>query len=146
MGVSGFSSSLFVVGLILVLSDGGYGGTAEDEQRFITRSDLTVRRAGPLLTLKSRDNATTIIVVDKNGRGDSDTVQGAVDMVPTPNKQRVKIHIRPGIYRSEKEKRKFSLPTLGLFFFCSSFHFLKKKGKKLRFVFFNLFTSKYFFR
>ncbi|KAK4484765.1 hypothetical protein RD792_007359 [Penstemon davidsonii] len=42
-----------------------------------------------------------VIVVDKNGRGDSVTVQGAVDMVPEQNTQRVKIQILPGIY-SEK--------------------------------------------
>lgn len=40
-----------------------------------------------------------VIVVDKNGRGDSVTVQGAVDMVPENNSQRVKIHILPGVYR-----------------------------------------------
>ncbi|KAK4484763.1 hypothetical protein RD792_007357 [Penstemon davidsonii] len=42
-----------------------------------------------------------VIVVDKSGRGDSVTVQGAVDMVPEQNTQRVKIQILPGIY-SEK--------------------------------------------
>lgn len=47
-------------------------------------------------------NATSVsrvIVVDKNGGGDSVTVQGAVDMVPDSNSQRVKIFILPGIYR-----------------------------------------------
>ncbi|KAA0055635.1 pectinesterase QRT1 [Cucumis melo var. makuwa] len=44
-------------------------------------------------------NGTRIIVVDKNFSGDSTTVQGAVDMVPHNNKQRVKIYILPGIYR-----------------------------------------------
>ncbi|XP_010449917.1 PREDICTED: pectinesterase QRT1-like [Camelina sativa] len=49
-------------------------------------------------------NATSVertIVVDKNGRGDSVTVQGAVDMVPKSNSQRVKIFILPGIYREK---------------------------------------------
>ncbi|KAL0875360.1 hypothetical protein Bca101_025065 [Brassica carinata] len=42
-----------------------------------------------------------LIVVGKNGRGDSVTVQGAVDMVPEWNSQRVKIFILPGIYREK---------------------------------------------
>ncbi|CAN1135787.1 Pectinesterase QRT1 [Linum perenne] len=42
-----------------------------------------------------------VIVVDHNGGGDSVTVQGAVDMVPDFNNQRVKIHIRPGIYKEK---------------------------------------------
>jgi pectinesterase len=44
-------------------------------------------------------NVRRVIVVDKNGGGDSVTVQGAVDMVPDSNSQRVKIFILPGIYR-----------------------------------------------
>ena len=49
----------------------------------------------------SRDdcNGSRVIVVDKNGCGDSLTVQGAIDMVPDWNTQRVKIYILPGIYR-----------------------------------------------
>ncbi|ESQ42888.1 hypothetical protein EUTSA_v10013811mg [Eutrema salsugineum] len=46
-------------------------------------------------------NASRVIVVDKKGRGDSVTVQGAVDMVPDSNSQRVKIFILPGIYREK---------------------------------------------
>ncbi|KAF8095284.1 hypothetical protein N665_0338s0037 [Sinapis alba] len=46
-------------------------------------------------------NESRVIVVDKNGRGDSDTVQGAVDMVPQNNSQRVKIFILPGMYREK---------------------------------------------
>ncbi|XVF77100.1 hypothetical protein PTKIN_Ptkin14bG0013000 [Pterospermum kingtungense] len=46
-------------------------------------------------------NQGLVIIVDKNGGGDSFTVQGAIDMVPENNDQRVKIYIRPGIY-SEK--------------------------------------------
>ncbi|CAN0875044.1 Pectinesterase QRT1 [Linum grandiflorum] len=42
-----------------------------------------------------------VIVVDPNGSGDSVTVQGAVDLVPEFNNQRVKIHIRPGVYREK---------------------------------------------
>ncbi|CAF1762177.1 unnamed protein product [Brassica oleracea var. botrytis] len=46
-------------------------------------------------------NASRVIVVDKRGRGDSVTVQGAVDMVPNSNSQRVKILILPGVYREK---------------------------------------------
>ncbi|CAH2069812.1 unnamed protein product, partial [Thlaspi arvense] len=46
-------------------------------------------------------NMSRVIVVDKKGRGDSVTVQGAVDMVPDSNSQRVKIFILPGIYREK---------------------------------------------
>lgn len=44
-------------------------------------------------------NRNQFIVVDGNGRGDSATVQGAIDMVPESNSQRVKIYVLPGIYR-----------------------------------------------
>ncbi|XP_028768477.1 pectinesterase QRT1-like [Neltuma alba] len=40
-----------------------------------------------------------VIVVDQHGRGHSRTVQGAVDMVPDNNSERIKIYIYPGIYR-----------------------------------------------
>ncbi|KAL1200498.1 Pectinesterase QRT1 [Cardamine amara subsp. amara] len=46
-------------------------------------------------------NSSRVIVVDKNGGGDSVTVQGAVDMVPVSNSERVKIFILPGIYREK---------------------------------------------
>ncbi|KAK1404976.1 Pectinesterase [Heracleum sosnowskyi] len=46
-------------------------------------------------------NPNRFIVVDGNGRGDSATVQGAVDMVPESNSQRVKIYVLPGIYREK---------------------------------------------
>ena len=123
MGFSGFSASLFVVGMILVLSGGGYGEPAEEDGgRFITWSDITWERGWPLQDVKYRDNTTKIIIVDKNGEGDSDTVQGAVDMVPAYNKERVKIHIRPGIYRSVKKNFLHQL-------FFSFFHFPEKKTR-----------------
>ncbi|CAL5402658.1 unnamed protein product [Camellia sinensis] len=52
------------------------------------------------LDLKEEQNRSQVIVVDQNGKGDSVTLQGAVDMVPLLNSQRVKIYIHPGIYRS----------------------------------------------
>ncbi|KAK6154471.1 hypothetical protein DH2020_008719 [Rehmannia glutinosa] len=68
-----------------------------DTKDYITWDDLTVGTNG----FRVRDNVKKVIVVDQNGGGDSETVQGAVDMVPVNNADRVKIHILPGVY-SEK--------------------------------------------
>lgn len=48
---------------------------------------------------EGQSNRSGVILVDKNGRGDSITVQGAVNMVPENNSQRVKILILAGTYR-----------------------------------------------
>lgn len=85
---------------------GALGDTvAGDGSYFISWEDLRVDQ--PMAGLNSRDeprrvNRTTgrVIVVDKSGKGDSATVQGAIDMVPQNNTERVKILILPGIYRS----------------------------------------------
>ncbi|KAK6133017.1 hypothetical protein DH2020_033227 [Rehmannia glutinosa] len=70
----------------------------DDTKDYITWDDLTVGTNG----FRVRDNyQKRVIVVDQNGGGDSETVQGAVDMVPIHNADRVKIHILPGVY-SEK--------------------------------------------
>ncbi|KAL9669211.1 hypothetical protein QQ045_006754 [Rhodiola kirilowii] len=45
--------------------------------------------------------SSSVIVVDQNGGGDSVSVQGAVDLVPDNNSERVKIFILPGIYREK---------------------------------------------
>ncbi|XP_030442142.2 pectinesterase QRT1 [Syzygium oleosum] len=50
---------------------------------------------------KGQSNRSGVILVDKNGRGDSITVQGAVNMVPDNNSQRVKILILAGTYREK---------------------------------------------
>ncbi|KAK7299938.1 hypothetical protein RJT34_10768 [Clitoria ternatea] len=47
------------------------------------------------------NNGVGVIIVDQNGKGHSKTVQGAVDLVPVNNRQRVKIFIYPGIYREK---------------------------------------------
>ncbi|KAK4355182.1 hypothetical protein RND71_024153 [Anisodus tanguticus] len=54
-----------------------------------------------------------VIVVDQNGKGDSVTVQGAVDKVPSHNLQRVIIYIHPGTYR-EKVHIPASKPFISL--------------------------------
>ncbi|XP_048324208.1 pectinesterase QRT1 [Ziziphus jujuba] len=58
-----------------------------------------------------------VIVVDKNGGGNFSTVQGAIDMVPEHNTQRVKIYILPGTYRKPNEE--FSSFHFLLFYFVS---------------------------
>lgn len=99
MGFSGSGAVLCVVGLILVLFGGGHGRKLKEDQRYITWDDLTLETDESLLTTPGQYNSR-IIVVDGNGWGDSLTVQAAVDMVPEHNTQRVKIEIRPGVYRS----------------------------------------------
>lgn len=66
----------------------------ENEYKNMIREELYSRRNG-------QSNRSGVILVDKNGRGDSITVQGAVDMVPENNSRRVKILILPGTYRFE---------------------------------------------
>ncbi|KAE9614744.1 putative pectinesterase [Lupinus albus] len=68
-----------------------------DARNYISWEDLQVDERR--LELKSHDEFK-VIVVDQHGKGHSKTVQGAVDMVPNHNTQRVKIYIYPGVYRS----------------------------------------------
>lgn len=56
-------------------------------------------REGDFVALERESGRNRFIVVDGNGRGDSATVQGAVDMIPDYNSRRVKIYVLPGIYR-----------------------------------------------
>lgn len=87
-----------MVGFLLAVEASGlnddHGGNVKD---YITWDDLMVDENA--LAIKS-NNDGQVIVVDQLGNGDSSTVQGAVDMVPDPNIDRVKIFIYPGIYRS----------------------------------------------
>ncbi|KAF5728459.1 putative Pectinesterase U1 precursor [Tripterygium wilfordii] len=90
--------SVFVVFALLLV--GVQVGFTYNVKSFITWDDMKVdlRRE----RLNSRyDGSSRVIVVDKNGGGDSVTVQGAVDMVPAYNTQRTKISILPGIYREK---------------------------------------------
>ena len=50
--------------------------------------------------LRNEYNFSNVIVIYINGSGHSRTVQGAIDMVPKQNTERVKIYILPGICRS----------------------------------------------
>jgi len=88
-----FSGLVFLV--LLLKCVGVQGDTDSDHAgNVITWDDFTVDEKGTTSNVGGR-----VIVVDQSGNGDSTTVQGAVDMVPLNNTQRVKIYIYPGIYR-----------------------------------------------
>ncbi|KAJ7963651.1 Pectinesterase [Quillaja saponaria] len=71
-------------------------------RNYISWDDLKVNNRHKVNINSRHDNVgSRIIVVDKNGGGNSVTIQGAVNMVPQHNSERVKIHIRPGIYREK---------------------------------------------
>ncbi|XP_075079221.1 pectinesterase QRT1-like [Nicotiana tabacum] len=72
-------------------------------QRYITWDDIKVDYNSLDLTNERSRKSQGVIVVDQHGNGDSITAQGAVDMVPLHNSQRVRIFIRPGTYR-DKDK------------------------------------------
>ena len=103
-----------VVVLLLVAASvpAAAGGGADG---FITWDDLSIPGAaaavaGPRgvsdgaaggrggVKARARHDLETI-VVSQDGTGHSRTVQGAVDMVPAGNRRRVKILVRPGVYR-----------------------------------------------
>ncbi|KAI8006309.1 Pectinesterase QRT1 [Camellia lanceoleosa] len=65
---------------------------------YITWEDMKVDLQKERLDLTEEQKRRRVIVVDQNGKGDSVTVQGAVDMVPLLSSQRVKIYIHSGIY------------------------------------------------
>ncbi|OVA12003.1 Pectinesterase [Macleaya cordata] len=88
---------IYVV-ILFVLFSTQLALSAEDESppsNFITWEDLRVN----FTNLSNGEKHNTVIVVAKDGTGDSRTIQGAVNMVPDHNTKRVKIVILPGIYR-----------------------------------------------
>jgi pectinesterase len=100
--------------LLLVAASVPTAAAAEDG--FITWDDLSIPgaaavaaprgvsdgaaggRGGVKARARARHDLETI-VVSQDGTGHSRTVQGAVDMVPAGNPRRVKILVRPGVYR-----------------------------------------------
>ncbi|RDX71744.1 Pectinesterase QRT1, partial [Mucuna pruriens] len=70
------------------------GDDDDHARKFITWDDFMVDEQGTASNVGGR-----VIVVDQTGNGDSTTVQGAIDMVPHNNTERVKIYIYPGTYR-----------------------------------------------
>ncbi|CAL5402673.1 unnamed protein product [Camellia sinensis] len=79
----------------------GSGKSQAYTMNYITWEDMKVNLQKERLDLNEEQNRSRLIVVDQNGKGDSFTIQGAVDMVPLLNSQRVKIYIHPGIYREK---------------------------------------------
>ncbi|CAM8931252.1 unnamed protein product [Rhodiola kirilowii] len=62
---------------------------------------IKITRATSSSSSKLLTGSSSVIVVDQNGGGNSVSVQGAVDLVPDNNSERVKIFILPGIYREK---------------------------------------------
>ncbi|KAK4420833.1 Pectinesterase QRT1 [Sesamum alatum] len=85
----------FIVVIIVVLWRESEVGFGQFNDNYIRWDDLEVDDCG------GETSSNRVIVVDKNGGGDSVTVQAAVDMVPDNNPHRVKIHIFPGVYREK---------------------------------------------
>ncbi|KAL0926106.1 hypothetical protein M5K25_004496 [Dendrobium thyrsiflorum] len=69
-------------------------------QSIISWSDLRIDEHYKDSNIKDEEGRR-VILVSKDGSGDSKTVQGAIDMVPDGNKERVKIYIAPGVYREQ---------------------------------------------
>ncbi|KAJ4828681.1 hypothetical protein Tsubulata_022615 [Turnera subulata] len=82
----------------------GSSQTEVNVNKYITWDDIKVDDHLSRLSTyggDDRNQSRSVIVVDKNGRGDAVTVQGAIDMVPEYNTKRLKIYITPGIYREK---------------------------------------------
>ncbi|KAG2678218.1 hypothetical protein I3843_12G135500 [Carya illinoinensis] len=100
MGLSVFRATFLVVFLVGIQEISSVEGDVYGTD-YISWDDLKVDEKKVAAGLTVGDEQGQILVVDKNGRGDSLTVQGAVDMVPENNTQRVKIYVLPGIYREK---------------------------------------------
>lgn len=68
-------------------------------RRYISWADLNLRNHSKYYSNAKYRVSARVILVSKDGTSDSTTVQGAVDMVPNGNNNRVKILISPGVYR-----------------------------------------------
>lgn len=113
-----------VVALVFAVTVAGGGGAGVGgDGGFITWEDLSMP-AGAARSSTWDDTAgggggkrsgggeqRTTIVVSPDGTGHSRTVQGAVDMVPAGNTRRVKIVVRPGVYRYVGVRPIDRLPT-----------------------------------
>ncbi|EYU27429.1 hypothetical protein ABFS82_13G159300 [Erythranthe guttata] len=100
-----FRRTFFLVALLLLWGGAtiGFAQSSNGDKgtnNYITWTDLKIDNHRLPLT-DNFINLEKVIVVDKYGRGDSLTVQGAVDLVPENNRQRVKIHLLPGLYREK---------------------------------------------
>ncbi|MQM03706.1 hypothetical protein Taro_036491 [Colocasia esculenta] len=106
MGSAGREKVLAAVFLLVAACAGM--GTRETagllSEEFISWADMGLEGgfAGSLESLEEgAKEPARVIVVSKQGNGDSTTVQEAVDLVPDGNERRVKIIILPGVYREK---------------------------------------------
>lgn len=99
MGRSAFLVAFAGFLLIVQVSLSQHEAAYSYRRNFITWDDLKVDWQKAWLDTRESVNRTRLIIVDKNGGGHSSTVQGAVDLVPENNSERVKIYILPGVYR-----------------------------------------------
>ncbi|XP_020599947.1 pectinesterase QRT1 isoform X2 [Phalaenopsis equestris] len=70
-------------------------------QSLISWTDLRIDEHYEGSNFKAEEGKKDVLLVSKDGSGDSKTVQGAVNMVPDGNKERIKIYIAPGVYSAE---------------------------------------------
>ncbi|KAH9804171.1 Pectinesterase QRT1 [Citrus sinensis] len=101
MGRSAFLVAFAGFLLIVQVSLSQHEAAYSYRRNFITWDDLKVDWQKAWLDTRESVNRTRLIIVDKNGGGHSSTVQGAVDLVPENNSERVKIYILPGVYREK---------------------------------------------
>jgi pectinesterase len=99
---------LLLLPVVVLASSASSAATADGS--FITWDDLSIPTAaavqaggvgggGVKAAARGGSHDLDTIVVSQDGTGHSRTVQGAVDMVPAGNRRRVKILVRPGVYR-----------------------------------------------
>ena len=97
MGLSGFGCFVVVLASFMCCFQ---AGLTQEQKDYISWDDFKVDELKMgLASGEGYSNGSRVIVVDKSGKGQSLTVQGAIDMVPEHNTERVKIYILPGIYR-----------------------------------------------
>ncbi|KAF8391668.1 hypothetical protein HHK36_023975 [Tetracentron sinense] len=101
MDLPGFALYLMVLVTLLGTHLGSCMGHEHSSRSFIAWEDMRWEDQWRRLRLDDGHNVSQVIIVNKDGRGDSNTVQGAVDLVPDHNSKRVKILIPPGIYREK---------------------------------------------
>ncbi|CAN6176144.1 unnamed protein product [Urochloa humidicola] len=100
---------------VVLLTAASVSSAASGGDGFITWDDLSIPAAatprgvpeGAMgggdrggVKASARHDLETIVVA-QDGTGHSRTVQGAVDMVPAGNRRRVKILVKPGVYREK---------------------------------------------
>ncbi|KAM3222946.1 pectinesterase QRT1-like [Capsicum annuum] len=93
-----FNNSIKIWSLIFMLI---FLASKLEAQPYVTWDDIKVNSNALDLNEEGYIKSQRVIVVDQNGNGDSVTVQGAIDTVPINNSDRIKIFIRPAIYREK---------------------------------------------